>query len=132
MYIAYYKVYGDYDWHTNMYHRQRESFNDSYIIDLWESEHIHIRVLNSDLTGTNMYTILIITSDNEDSCMTALESQLTDGIFENSRYSKAEKFELTNFTDSNRMLKMIMKLDFKHLNIDDRYLNSFYTLMDNK
>ena len=75
------KVYG-YDGH-----RQRESFFPSYAHD-WSNEYDGCRivsVMNSDITGTNDYTIVRITRDTADDCFDELSGQLSDGIFENSR-----------------------------------------------
>lgn len=69
-------------------HRQRESFNDSYKYDFSnESDGTRIiEVMNADTTGTNDYSIVEITRDTEQLCIEELSGQLTDGIFENSRY----------------------------------------------
>lgn len=65
-------------------HRQRESFRESWIAD-W-SRNGKTRIVgcqNSDKTGTNDYTIVIITTDTATECERELEGQLSDGIFEN-------------------------------------------------
>lgn len=65
-------------------HRQRESFNDSYVYDFSKGNNTRIiRVDNSDKTGTNMYSIITITRNTYEECEDELYGQLTDGIFEN-------------------------------------------------
>ena len=70
-------------------HRQRESFNNSYVYDFSENGRTRvIAVFNADTTGTNDYTIVRIIRDTADECREELEGQITDGIFENSRTGK--------------------------------------------
>lgn len=77
------KVYG---WDG---HRQRESFGKSYRYDFSENGKTRIiEVLNSDKTGTNDYSILIITRDTGEECYWEMVGQVEDGIFENSRTGK--------------------------------------------
>lgn len=73
-------------------HRQRESFGKSYKYD-WSKENQTriVEVINSDITGTNDYSIIKITRDSAEECLQELEGQLSDGIFENSRYGKVEE-----------------------------------------
>lgn len=67
-------------------HRQRESFNESCVYDFTEGEDVRkIEVENSDKTGTNNYSIVRITRNTAEQCEEELESQISDGIFENSR-----------------------------------------------
>lgn len=71
-------------------HRQRESFCDSYVHD-FSNEKDGTRIIavhNSDKTGTNEYSIIIITRDTEEHCEKEFSGQLSDGIFENSRTGK--------------------------------------------
>lgn len=119
MVTMFYKIYGAYDFGNNVFHRMKESFNDSHIINLMDSEYVLIRVLNCDLTGTNMYSILIITANSKEHCEAVLEGQLTDGIFENCNYSKAVKFDLRTSNEAYNILNMIMKLDEKYLYFSD-------------
>ena len=73
-------------------HRQRESFGKSYKYDFSENGKTRIiEVLNSDQTGTNDYSIIRITRDTAEECQEELDGQLSDGIFENSRYGKVEE-----------------------------------------
>lgn len=65
-------------------HRQKESFNSSYKHDFSRDGKTRIiEVLNSDMTGTNDYTLVIITRDTAEECMDELNGQISDGIFEN-------------------------------------------------
>lgn len=67
-------------------HRQRESFNKSYKYDFSEGNNTRIiAVLNSDKTGTNDYSLLMITRNTADECIEELNDQICDGIFENSK-----------------------------------------------
>lgn len=66
-------------------HRQRESFNKSYKEDFSKDGKVRIiEVQNSDITGTNEYSDLIITRDTKEECQEELDGQISDGIFENS------------------------------------------------
>lgn len=70
-------------------HRQRESFSKSYVNDFTRGENIRIiEVENSDKTGTNEYSIVRITRNSAQECEDELDSQISDGIFENSRVGK--------------------------------------------
>lgn len=70
-------------------HRQRESFSESYKWDFSQNGDVRIiEVQNSDKTGTNEYSVVIITRNTADECRKELIGQLHDGIFENSRYGK--------------------------------------------
>ena len=76
-------------------HRQRESFFRSYRHDFSELNNPRvIEVLNSDRTGTNDYSIIKITRGTAEECELELEGQLSDGVFENSRWSRAEEVSL--------------------------------------
>ena len=86
-----YKVYGAEG------HRQRESFCDSYTYDFSIDDSTRIiQVLNSDVTHTNDYSIVVITRDTESECLDELEGQLSDGIFENSRVGKVIEFSIAD------------------------------------
>ena len=75
-----YKVYGADG------HRQRESFNSSYIWDFSKGDDVRIiEVENSDKTGSNEFSIMRITRNTAEECERELWGQITDGIFENSR-----------------------------------------------
>lgn len=67
-------------------HRQKESFNNSVAFDFSEGDKIRkIEVENADKTSTNDYSIIRITRNTADECLTELEGQLSDGVFENSK-----------------------------------------------
>ena len=73
-------------------HRQRESFNQSYKYDFTKGNNTRIiEVDNSDKTGTNEYSVVRITRNTNEECLSELEGQLSDGIFENLRTEKIEE-----------------------------------------
>lgn len=73
-------------------HRQRESFNQSCKYDFTKGDDTRIiEVDNSDKTGTNEYSVVRITRNTNEECLSELEGQLYDGIFENSRTGKIEE-----------------------------------------
>lgn len=79
-------------------HRQRESFFPSYkFVDF---EGIKTSVLNSDVTGTNDYSILILEADTKEKIEKALDGQLYEGIFENSNFGEA--IEITDKEEVNK------------------------------
>lgn len=68
-------------------HRQRESFRASGDYDFSNGDDIRkITVNNSDRTGTNEYTEVIITRKTIEDCFREMQGQLSDGIFENSKH----------------------------------------------
>ena len=69
-------------------HRQRESFADSFSFNTMNGAYIMIR--NYDMTGTHEFTKVIVLAKNEKLCDEEFETQLTDGVFENSRTGKIE------------------------------------------
>lgn len=75
--IKAYRVYGAAG------HRQRESFSKSYAFT--DCKDIKYAVLNSDVTGTNDFTIVLVEHETEMGCDSAFNGQLSDGIFENSK-----------------------------------------------
>lgn len=80
------KVYGESG------HRQKESFNDSYVYDFSVGNNIRIiSVENSDKTKTNNYSIIRITRNTDEECLAELRGQLSDGIFENANYGEIEE-----------------------------------------
>lgn len=50
-----------------------------------------MEILNSDQTGTNDYSIVRITRQTAEECQEELDGQLSDGIFENSKFGKIEE-----------------------------------------
>ena len=76
-------------------HRQRESFSESYKYNFSNDDETRIiEVQNSDITGTNEYSIVIITCDTAAACAAELNGQITDGIFENSRTGLIEEIQI--------------------------------------
>lgn len=68
-------------------HRQRESFKASADYDFSVGDNVRkITINNSDRTGTNEYTEVVITKNTVEQCIDEMNGQLSDGIFENSRY----------------------------------------------
>lgn len=75
-------------------HRQRESFAPSASYNFSKFDDVRIVVVkNSDVTGTNEYSIVEITRNTEAECDAEFEGQLSDGIFENSKTGKIEVIE---------------------------------------
>ena len=67
-------------------HRQRESFFESYTYD-FSDDKVGTRIItveNSDVTGTDMYSLISIIRNTEAECDEELDGQISDGIFENS------------------------------------------------
>lgn len=72
-------------------HRQRVSFFKSFVWDFSGPDDARIIELQAaDVTGTNDFVVLKITRNTEQECEKELEGQLSDGIFENSRYGTIE------------------------------------------
>lgn len=81
-----YKVYGKDG------HRQAVSFQKSKTYDFSNGENIRILELkNSDITGTNDYTLLTISRNTTEEVKSELEGQISDGIFENYNVGKIEE-----------------------------------------
>lgn len=65
-------------------HRQKESFNKSKLYDFSKENDIKkILVLNSDFSGTNLFSEIYILRNSEEECYNTLWSQISDGIYEN-------------------------------------------------
>lgn len=80
------KVYG------NDGHRQAVSFQPSVFCDFSSDGHVRIvEVMNSDVTGTNEYSIIRITRDTANLCELELHGQLSDGFFENARTDRQDE-----------------------------------------
>lgn len=78
MYLLVVKIYG------RTGHRQKETFNDSKQFDFSTKNMTRfLLVLNSDITGTNDYTMMIIVTNSEKECYNELWGQISNGIFEN-------------------------------------------------
>ena len=72
-------------------HRQRTSFEPSVQYDFGENGKTRlIAVLNSDITGTNDYSIMMVTRDTMAECEDEVMGQIYDGVYENSRIGKIE------------------------------------------
>lgn len=79
-------------------HRQRESFNQSYTHYLSTREKkLVIDMQNSDITGTNDYSIVRIECNTPEECEREFCAQLSDGIFENSGVGRVEKIGCEKF-----------------------------------
>lgn len=74
-------------------HRQKESFNESYVYD-FSCEEDGVRIIeveNSDKTGTNDYSLVRITRDTAAECEAEFNGQLSDGIFEECKVGYIEE-----------------------------------------
>ena len=95
MYSMMFRVYGQDG------HRQRVSFRPSYVLRFdYSSCFTLIEVLCSDITGSNDFVDLIITSSSESDCISILRAQLSDGIFENSRFGDVYRVSVTGIASS--------------------------------
>lgn len=79
-------------------HRQRESFCESFTQDMsaWTIGRPGVRwmeVCNADLTGTNDYTIVTLVRPSAAEIDQEMRGQLSDGLFENSRYGLVEELD---------------------------------------
>ena len=75
-------------------HRQKESFEKSYVRDFSLENGNHIRVLNvknSDVTHTNEYTEIEVFRDTKEQCQEEIDGQVSDGIFENCGVGELEE-----------------------------------------
>ena len=75
-------------------HRQRISFGSSIHWD-FSNETDGVRIIDvdcEDRTGTNEYVIVRITRNTAEECEQEFNAQLSDGLFENSRFGKIEEF----------------------------------------
>lgn len=80
------KVYG------NKGRKQGISFEPSITYDWSTDDEVRIiALICSDVTHTNDYVIVQITANNYEACEKELNGQLSDGIFENSKYGKVEE-----------------------------------------
>jgi hypothetical protein len=87
-------------------HRQRESFNKSYVYNWSEGSDTRIvEVENEDKTGTNEYSIVRITRNTEEECFDEFNAQLSDGIFENSRVGKIIEIANKSIKDVKEQIK---------------------------
>lgn len=75
-------------------HRQKQSFNESMAITTFSGHKCVI--LNSDKTGTNDYSILVVEADTDAECEELFFGQISDGFFENSRTGKVEEIDFAD------------------------------------
>lgn len=73
-------------------HRQRVSFGKSYSFTTFED--VDIKCFCEDETGSNDYVDVVITAKDYKTAFDQMEKQLSDGIFENSRYGKVLLMDL--------------------------------------
>lgn len=92
-----YLIRGAYSHIDERYHRNKESFESSYYHDATgyrEGDGVRIiRVLNSDILGTNDYNIVIITRETVIQCNDEMFGQWSDGIFENCNVESPTELE---------------------------------------
>lgn len=91
-------------------HRQKMSFDRSVRWD-WSNEQDGVRIfeaINSDITGTNEYSIIRITRNTEEECYDELEGQISDGYFENCNVGRDEEIDDTSVVEmkEKRMLEL--------------------------
>ena len=67
-------------------HHQRMSFQPSGTHTTWSGRIVEI--LNSDVTGTNDYSIVRISSTTSEDCLNGIYSQVDDGYFEGARVGR--------------------------------------------
>ena len=74
-------------------HRQRAAFGESFSGDYTAYRDVETRyeLLCSDVTGTNDYAVVKVTTPTAEACERELEGQLSDGTFENCNYGKVEE-----------------------------------------
>jgi hypothetical protein len=73
-------------------HRNRMSFQPSFRFDF--SKQNDFRIIDVDCfdkTGTNDFVIVSITRNSPEECEREFFGQLSDGLFENSRFGKTEE-----------------------------------------
>lgn len=120
-----YKVYGAEG------HRQRESFCDSYTYNFSTDNSTRIiQVINSDVTHTNDYSIVVITRDTESECLDELESQISDGIFENSTVGKAIEFSIADIWKYRLLDNAIISHDIFNNLKSDKYVKDIDLMGD--
>ena len=80
-----YKVYG------REGHRLRSSFFKS--VTFTDINGVKIQILNSDITGTNNYSVMVVTAPTCEECKKAAQGQYYDGYFENDRTGALEDID---------------------------------------
>lgn len=98
-------------------HRQRVSFFDSTDDNFSRDGKTRIiSTCNSDRTGTNQYSVVVITKDTAEECERELWGQITDGIFEDSRFGKVEEVSpktLAFYGDIKKIYNMFWRVDLR-------------------
>ena len=117
-----YLIRGAYSHIDERYHRNRESFRPSSYHDATgyrESDGIRIiKILNSDILGTNDYNIVIITRETATQCDDEMFGQWSDGIFENCNVESPIELEADGYYFS-RVLSQLCDIN-----------NSLYNMLD--
>lgn len=101
--IAFLKVFG-----ANG-HRQRESFNESHRFVDWRGA--TITTYNSNITGTNDYTLLTVEAPNDNICKQTIDGQISDGIFENCRIGEVQAITEAEFLQLWQKQKLYIEED---------------------
>lgn len=76
-------------------HRQAQAFGKSEIWDFRNGDYarpVVMEIRREDQTGTLEYVELAITAPDRDACLMELQSQVSDGLLENSRTGKITEF----------------------------------------
>lgn len=73
-------------------HRQKVSFQPSktYFFER-ESGSVAVGVFNADITGTNDFSVVVVSAPNDLECENEFSAQLSDGVFENARIGRIEE-----------------------------------------
>lgn len=94
-------------------HRQRESFAASheFVCSREAGEESLVTVLNADVTGTNEYSLVIVTGESAEACERELLAQVDDGTFENCRVGKVK--ELRRMYDLSDTAALMFSSDYR-------------------
>ncbi len=76
-------------------HRQSRSFYPSSYLEI-KDRNVIIYEMNSDVTGTNEYTLFAVTAENEALAKDECRGQISDGVFENANVGRREEVPLTD------------------------------------
>lgn len=74
-------------------HRQRVSFGSTFSFTTFED--VKVKCYCSDVTGSNEYVDVELIGRDLTACVCQLQAQLSDGIFENCKYGKVVRKELS-------------------------------------
>lgn len=114
-------------------HRQGESFNPSEKFEFFNGcDLVIIEVQNSDKTGTNDYSIVIVTAKSEEQCEDELWAQIADGVFENYIVGINGVVEIGTIQDKTREARRIIEsYTKKGCSLDDPDLSdAIYDIFD--